>query len=93
MLLGGADHVLTVDEATRLRDELTRELGAPALTDREAMVWAFEWLGAMSGGYSPLAAAGLAAVAVNTLRDLAQDAAATDGSTGTMLAAMTGGGR
>lgn len=45
--LGGVIHSLTTAEATKLRDDLTRALGAPqALTDREAMVWA----AAMTGG-------------------------------------------
>jgi hypothetical protein len=92
--LGGADHVLAEAQATELRDGLTRELGAPgALTDREAMVWSEEYGTQVRAGIPPAAAAVLAAVAVNTLRGIAQDAVAIEAHSRAMLVAMIGGGR
>ena len=106
MSLGGCDHVLSVAEATELRNDLTRELGAPeeltrelgalqALTDREAMVWAEDDNAQVRDGIPPRAAAVLAAVAVNTLRGIASgiQVGLIDPGSRAMLVAMTGGGR
>lgn len=86
---------LTLAEATQLRDELTRALGAPqALTDREAMVWAAEFVRALQEGYGLSSCARIAARAVVELRNAARvcpDELTLDERA--MLAAMTGGGR
>lgn len=96
--LGHGEHGLIIAEATELRDALTRELGAPqALTDREAMVWAAEFVREMAHGSNARVAACSARNAVQDLRSAptAHRIAGwgDDDETDAMLVAMIGGGR
>lgn len=99
--LGGVETVLTVDEATQLRDDLTRELGAPqtqALTDREAMVWAVEFVRYLDGDTHDPAAVRMATFRAHDVVCALRDAnsrlvnANSRTESGAMLAAMGGGG-
>lgn len=98
--LGGVEHQWTVEFATEFRDALTRELSeqaTPALTDREAMVWAAAFVHALASGERSHVAARDAARAVLALRDPETlelvDPSGLDRSYRDMLLAMTGGGR
>lgn len=106
--LGGVDHALTEAEATELRDSITRALGAPpALTDREAMVFAVAFdrvldekiaAGSAAAQHPAVAAAIHACGRVRWLRLAAAEADSGglrdfDDTERAMVAAMTGGGR
>lgn len=89
------DASLTHEQATSLRDALTRELGSPqALTDGERAVWAAAFERELAKGYDPVQCARDAARAVAGLRDALADADRIgDPDARLMLLAMTGGGR
>ena len=94
--LGNDEYLLPVERATELRDALTRELGASqALTGREAMVWAAEFVRAMAEGQKSHDAALSACSAVWVIRELGGTISEGNGAAvfQAMLAAMTGGGR
>lgn len=98
---GSGEHGLDIAEATELRDALTREIGQPsALTDREAMVWAAEFVRALAQDVHASVAARSAALVVIALRDPGTAWTERHGDTQSevaaskrMLFAMWGGGK
>lgn len=88
------DTSLTVEQATALRDALTRELGAPlALTEGERCVWAAAFVCSLDRGARLISCSQRAATAVQELRNAAACGEELPADARLMLLAMTGGGR